>query len=595
MSFDQSFSGIAPYIRRTIGSALRPGSIALFLALPILALSLSTAVRASTSANAQSPLGINVAPVRYWTPEQPLLNIFNTADMWITHSDSNWETNEEKFLNLDPNGWPITLTAVNNPNAQQFTSVSVLLLRNLPSTANGYYPAGQYVVLYDGQGTITYNFDATLVSRAAGKDTINVAKPSTDGIDVRITATDPNHNGNYIRNIRVVKAENLPLLSAGTIFNPAFLNLIKGFRAIRFMDWLSTNGNTLSSWSNRPVPSNAFWGTTNGVPLEATVALANAISADAWLNTPAMADDNYITQMATLVHNQLSSSQKVYVEFSNEVWNGVFSQYQYAVNQGQAKFPAGLGSPYDYNRNWYGMRVAQMCDIWKSVWGPDSNRVNCLLVAQAATTYSASEALDCPFWAAGKPCSSHNITGVAMGPYFGGNVPASWASQSDGGLSNLFASLYSQNDPSIPAGGWLAQDSGWEKAYVSMLASYKLPLYCYECGQSFVDYSATLTKLYDAANLDGRMGDAYSAYLKQWKGNGGQMVMLYSDVSALSAVGDWGALQSIMQTTTPLTQAPPKWQAIQNFMASNPCWWSGCVGTITSTSTPRAPANLTVH
>lgn len=536
---------------------------------------------ASTNSNATSPLGINVAAVRYWTPEQPFLNIFSTADMWITHSTA-WETNEEKYLNLDADGWPITLTAVNDPNPQNFTSVGVLLLRDLPNTPNGYYPAGQYVVLYDGQGTLGYGMDAVLVSRAAGKDTINVVTPSTAGIELRVVATDPRHTGNYIRNIRVVKAENLKALVAGQIFDPRFINLMKNFRAVRFMDWLSTNGNTLSSWSGRPSLSSAFWGTPNGVPIEVAVALANTISADAWLNTPAMADDDYIVQMARLVHRQIGSSQKVYVELSNEVWNGVFPQYRYAIAQGHAKFPAGLGSDYAYNRNWYGMRVGQMCDIWTAVWGADSHRVVCLLAAQAANTYTASEALKCPFWAAGKPCAAHNIAGVAIGPYFGGDVPTEWTSHPDGGLAELFASLHVQNSPSVPAGGWLGQTSSWEKEYIALLAGYKLPLYCYECGEGFVNASEALTRLYHAANLDSRMAAAYDAYLRQWKVNGGQMLMLYDDISALSSYGDWGALQSIMQTTDPLERAPHKWQAIQKFILSSPCWWSECTGKINS-------------
>ena len=156
---------------------------------------------------------------------------------------------------------------------------------------------------------------------------------------------------------------------------------MQNFRMLRFMDWLMTNDTTLSSWSNRPLQSNAFWGSPNGAPIEVAVQLANAVSADAWLNVPVMADDNYITQMATLVHSQLGKTQKVYVEFSNEVWNGIFTQYRYAVTQGQSVFASGLGSEFDYNRNWYGMRVAQTCDIWKSVWDRRESSCVCTRIA----------------------------------------------------------------------------------------------------------------------------------------------------------------------------------------------------------------------
>ena len=555
--------------------------------------------QAATALNAKSPLGMNLSGVSYYSSELPLLNIFQTAANWITHS-STWDTGEEKYLNLDSNGWPMSLTAVKNPSPQQFTTVGVILFR-LNATANGYYPAGRYVVLYDGQGALSYGFDASVVSRVAGRDVINVAAPSSQGIDLRITATDPNHTGNYVRNIRVVKAEYENALDTAQIFNPAFLDLIKNFRVLRFMDWLATNGSTLSAWADRPLPTNAFWGTTNGVPLEVAVSLANATSADAWLNIPHMADDNYITQMAALVHAQLASAQKVYVEFSNEVWNGAFQQYHYAASQGQALWPTkpGGGGGFEWNRSWYGMRVAQTCDIWKSVWGADKNRVICVLAAQAANAYTASASLTCPYWS-GSPCSSHNLNAIAIAPYFGyQGVPAAWTSQPDGGLNSLFQSFNSQNDPSIPAGGLLGEVSAWEAAFSTVAASYKLPLVAYEGGQSFANGPTdALINLYMAANRDARMGSAYTTYLNQWKANGGQLFMVFNDVGGFSKYGNWGALESIIQTTNPLSAAPPKWQAIQNFIAANACWWPGCEGTIgppVAAPIPMAPGNLKVQ
>lgn len=551
---------------------------------------------AATSSNSKSPLGINLNSISYWSSEMPFINVFVSNSGWITHSNNSWDTQEEKYLNLDSNGWPISLKAQNEPSGQQFNSVGVLLLRSLPSTPNGYYPAGKYIILYQGQGTISYGGDATLVSRAAGQDTINVANPSGGGIDVRITATDPNNTGNYIRNIRVVQAGNLSAFNAGQIFNPRFLSLISNFRALRFMDWLSTNNSTLSSWANRPLESNAFWGTPNGVPIEVAVQLANAVSADAWLNVPIMADDNYVTQMATLVHGLLGTSQKVYVELSNEVWNGMFSQASYATQQGHSTFASGLGSDFDYNRNWYGMRVAQTCDMWKSAWGSDSGRVVCVLGAQGANTYTATESLSCPFWKSGAPCSGHGIGAVAIAPYFAFGVPSGWASQTSSGLDHLFASFTSQNDSSIPSGGALAAASKDEAAYSAMLASYKLPLVAYESGQSLVGGgNSALTNLYIAANRDSRMGTAYATYYQQWKNNGGELMMVFSDVGTYSQYGEWGMLESTMQTFNPVSAAPPKWQAAQNFISANSCWWSECAGAVVPQVTPMAPAGVSIN
>ena len=63
------------------------------------------------------------------------------------------------------------------------------------------------------------------------------------------------------------------------------------------------------------------------------------------------------------------------------------------------------------------------------------------------------------------------------------------------------------------------------------------------------------------------------------------MYVLFNDVQRPNMWGEWGALESFMDTTSPLSSAPIKWQAIQNFITATPCWWSGCVGTI-GTSSP---------
>jgi len=86
------------------------------------------------------------------------------------------------------------------------------------------------------------------------------------------------------------------------------------------------------------------------------------------------------------------------------------------------------------------------------------------------------------------------------------------------------------------------------------------------------------------------MQAAYAQYLQGWKAAGGQTFVHFNDISPYSQYGEWGALQSIMQTTSPLTSAPPKWQALQNFIAGNACWWQSCAGTIAVA--PMAPSSL---
>jgi hypothetical protein len=584
-------------------------------ALAVMAIQLSDRVIAATPQNAKSPLGINLGQLGYSSAEQPFLNIFKTTGVshaspsgWFTHTASTWDTGEETYLQLDASGYPTTLSASSSdPHSPQlFTSVGVLLLRNLPNSNAGTglpYRQGKYVVLYDGQGTLSYGFDATLVSSSPGRDVINVAKPSWGGgIDLRITATDPNHTGNYIRNIRVVKAEEEPLLDAGYIFRPGFLSVLHSFSVLRAIQWLNVDGNggLLANWSARPELTDAGWSSENGAPLEVVLQLCNAVGADCWLNAPHQATNDYITQMATLAHSMLNPSRKVYVEFSNEVWNSGYAQSAYATAQGQSLWSTANVTPFEYNRSWYGMRVAQMCDIWKSVWGADASRVVCVLAAQAANTWTATQALSCPLWtgAGNAPCSNHNINAVAIAPYFGGNVPSAWTSQKDGGLTYLFNAMTTSNDPSVPAGGWLGQVSGWEASYKSALAAYNLPLIAYEGGQTFVGFpqnqnGSPIANLYIAANRDPRMGAAYTTALDTWKANGGETYVVFADIYPPNQYGEWGLLESFLDSVFPLSGAPPKWRAVQNFISNNSCWWANCTGTAPSTvAVPMAPTDL---
>jgi hypothetical protein len=561
--------------------------------------------RGASSVNSTSPLGINLSSINYYSSEQPFINIFHNAASWSTQNSSGSETSEEQYLNLDSDGYPITLTAVGESTTQKFTTVAALVNRNLTPTTNGIYPAGQYVVLYDGQGTLAYRFDASLASSAPGRDVLNVPKPSSAGIEVIITSTDPNHTGNYLRNIRLVLATNEAAVNAGQVFNPLFLNLMKNFRAFRFMDWLATNSTTLTSWSNRPLPSNAFWSTSKGVPLEVAIQLANALSADAWFNVPIGADDNYMTQMATLVKANLASNLKAYVELSNEVWNFTFSQAHYAVTQGKIAFPS-QSNQYLAGGEWYGMRVAQMGDIWYGVYGATAfnSQVVIVMAGQAANSSVAQTSLSTPDWTGtgNGPAANHHIGAVAIAPYVM-QVPSAadmstLLASPDGGLSELFGTAYAQgNYSSVPVGGYITQITNWVKSNVKVASAYGLPVIAYEGGQGLEGFPTYLdgspaVNLFVSFNLSDQIIPLYAAYFAAWKSAGGTLFMDFNDVGAYGQFGEWGALQSLLQTVSPLSSAPPRWQALQNFISSTPCWWANCSGTIGAV--PMPPTNLLV-
>ena len=153
--------------------------------------------------------------------------------------------------------------------------------------------------------------------------------------------------------------------------------------------------------------------------------------------------------------------------------------------------------------------------------------------------------------------------------------------QSDGGLSDFFATLTSQTGASgntyssVPPGGYLGEAESSIKGFTTLMANYpSMKLIAYEGGQNF--YATTSgtcsgwSTLITAAERDARMGTAYSNYLNFWQTNVGgtsaNVNNIFNDIYPVSSYGVWGLLESVMQTITPLTSAPPKYQAAMRYI-----------------------------
>jgi len=360
------------------------------------------------------------------------------------------------------------------------------------------------------------------------------------------------------------------------------------------------------SWSTRSLPSNAFWSLTNGVPLEICVALCNQLSAHMYMTCPLTADDTYISNQSALVFagtgmqagfGPLNSHLRFYSELSNETWNGGAKPYHVAGYLGAGVWPtqASGGGNFEWNRNWYGMRCAQKAALEQTAWGASfTARCFPLLAGQAATTFSATEALAAPYWTTGTGApSTYPIRGLPIAPYWGDYLSQAdtniLTAQADGGLDYFFQLLTSNTvtggaNPghvfgptadlgALPSNGFLGIAEGWINAYTAIMSSYPgISLMAYEGGQNFLGGGAAPTgwnTLAEAAQLDARMATAFTTYLDYWQTNVGSGLAnincLYVDFQARSN-GSWGILESVMQTISPLSSAPPKYQAVQDYI-----------------------------
>jgi hypothetical protein len=206
----------------------------------------------SGSANPASgtTLGMNLAPVNYYSPEMPFLNIVKgagdstscaTCKAWATSNATASDTNEEAYLQsvLDSDGYPTSLSVAGIPGGQQFTQVCALVDRNLTSIGGAYpYPSGSYTVTFSGSGTIQISGDASATINASG-GTFAVTNPTSSGLNICLTATGS--GANYLTNLAVVQTAYQSAYASGSIFNPAFLAEIANIKNLRFMDWNNTN------------------------------------------------------------------------------------------------------------------------------------------------------------------------------------------------------------------------------------------------------------------------------------------------------------------------------------------------------------------
>lgn len=260
------------------------------------------------------PIGTNLNGLSYWSTESPFLDLFKTSGAWVSGTKDNW--NDGRQLDLDTRGWVKSL----KPGQVALT----VLVTDIPQFRGTL--ARRWVVKYEGTGTLEYGEQARLVEKKDHRDLIELEEGKGNAT-MTLTATDPR---DYIRNISVTPEGNTS--KSDEIFNPMFLNSLKGYRALRFMIWMlgeSVEDIAARRWVERPTPQDARW-TIKGAPVEIMVALANRVHADPWFSIPHGADDDYVRHFAETARDSLDPGLKVYLEYSNEVWNDVYPQTDYA-------------------------------------------------------------------------------------------------------------------------------------------------------------------------------------------------------------------------------------------------------------------------
>lgn len=329
-----------------------------------------------TPQNVNSPLGTNVAPFNSNTPGWVLVDAFPKTRDWFFMNCNTFAMLSQPQSTVDANRWIDSLA----PDE----CAGTLVFNNLIDDQGvAHYPAGTYVLLFEGEGEFIFGDgtnevfyrngvvgpNATPVQVTNGIKRITLVLPQSGQTDngisffLRSVAPKPNH----LKNFRLLVPggvcglsptelnrftscstsrggqgqcsanetcydfeqvyfdrfrDNPTLMRDKVVFHPTYMQHYRRYRAIRYMKWSRVEDSRIADWNNRVSMQEAnFTLDARGFPYEYMIAMSNQLRADAYFNIPVLANHGFIEAYGQLVNSQLDNTLHAYVEYGNEFFN----------------------------------------------------------------------------------------------------------------------------------------------------------------------------------------------------------------------------------------------------------------------------------
>jgi hypothetical protein len=498
--------------------------------------------------NLNSQLGTNLGEMKDWSPATVFVDVFKTSRAWIPQdvaSGGPWDNGNS--IAVDGNGWVTSL----DPGQ----AVATVMMTGTTDV----YPAGEYLCLYDGEGTIEFQLNGSIAWSQPGRMGVNISGQGM--VVMRIIDTNPS---NYIRNIRFIMPgfENSYQTQ---VFHPDFLRSLDNFTVLRYMDWGATNFSTVQSWAGRTTLSSSTQ-TRNyaGVCLEHMADLSNATLADPWICIPYLADDEYVRKAATLMHDRLDPSLRIFVEYSNETWNPMFAA---AAELRRRGLELGLSpNPFEAQLRYTSQRSQEVHAIFSEIFADRTDRLVRVISSQSANPWTGTTVMD---WSAAEgnvnaQTVADRFDYYAVAPYFGGYLGAeSQASATETmTLSEIFDAL---DVHSLAINGPV----GITAANALNASTRGISLITYEGGQHLAGVGAAnnnqiLTDLFIATNRDMRMEQMYLDDLRRWTNSSNSgLFIAFTHIGNYSKAGSWGILETQGQDLN----TAPKWLGLMAWLA----------------------------
>lgn len=459
-------------------------------------------------------IGINLAWVTDWTGDK----LF--ADAWKTVRPEWYKTGhwgDDKFkAATDQNGWPI-----------EDAELVAWDLANMNGT---------FALSFTGQATITPGWSGGSITNQVYNSSTNrtTATFTRNTNQTALLMSFTNTNGKGVKDIKLMRPTSNGANTSydeSVTFTNDIKNLISKFQVIRTMDPQSTNGSQDKNWADRALKTQATLNTEKGIPWEYIIQLANETNKDIWIQIPHKATDAYITSLAELLFSTLNNKSKVYIEYSNEVWNTAsgFPQGN-EINQMAKDEVAKGNSPLNYDgeeNSWVwvwryvGKRTVEISNIFRQKFGDNEmmTRIRPVLEWQQADGQGTGSAI-CNFifkyYGSSKSVSnphslSYYVYGGGGSAYYSPDVSSRTLSLEDIWKSENFDTNYWKSS--------LKKDA-------DICATYGIKRTAYEGGPS-LDGNDINVSVKEASVNDSRMTSCVIEHQTTWDSYGGDLLVYY--------------------------------------------------------------------
>jgi hypothetical protein len=558
-----------------------PLLLALFLGCGRSTLSIWPPISDSGTGGKPNLMGINLSGTSDWMAERLYADVVRMSREFM---EANTNGNGPNRVPVDADGWPTTdfsfavwagIDQMSGTYALSFIGQASVSGPDLGTLALSYDPATNTSSATAGYITTSssffwLNFTGTkrTPSSAAGSGVtaIKLMRPTSPGS----TETHP----------------------VSELFNRAAKAELSKFKVVRFKDFNATDFSVQVNWRDRPLPS---WASFNrnpggrygwqgiGGPWEHVIRLSNELRTDAWIDIPFNATDDYVRNVAQVfaygsdgvnpypgaradpAYPPLDSNLNLYIEYSNELWNSLYTQTHDNCRATSEELVGNRNSPLNFDNTWNGVawivgdplynpnfdyekcwrriakRGAEISNIFRSVFGDAAMgaRIRPVLMTQqndGQGTFTAAMKMMFGYYDNGEGNFVSNPHPPSY--YFYGAGGSGYYSPPDTVAS--VAALFSS--PEMTPAGWAPS----LRTDAAIAVALGLKRVCYEGGPGLDTIYGPRDAISAQAVDDPRMTSTIVSMHKAWSSFGGGLLVYFQ------AAGDyqWGFTPNIYNLGT---------------------------------------------